>query len=116
MPWLADDRTRDAEGCVAHRRAFAARIRWRNARAVAAGIAGISCAASELPPGTPKTSVARPSGRRMKSLLRSTLCTDACGSRSEEHTSELQSLMRISYAVICSKKQIKQIQTLLRKT
>src|SRR3546814_7430286 len=25
--------------------------------------------------------------------------------RSEEHTSELQSLMRISYAVICSKKQ-----------
>src|SRR3546814_7678232 len=26
------------------------------------------------------------------------------GSRSEEHTSELQSLMRISYAVICLKK------------
>src|SRR3546814_6350930 len=26
--------------------------------------------------------------------------------RSEEHTSELQSLMRISYAVFCSKKQI----------
>src|SRR3546814_3548844 len=28
----------------------------------------------------------------------------ACGSRSEEHTSELQSLMRISYAVFCLKK------------
>src|SRR3546814_4384759 len=28
------------------------------------------------------------------------------GSRSEEHTSELQSLMRISYAVFCLKKQI----------
>src|SRR3546814_2273589 len=28
------------------------------------------------------------------------------GSRSEEHTSELQSLMRISYAVICLKKKI----------
>src|SRR3546814_4064132 len=28
------------------------------------------------------------------------------GLRSEEHTSELQSLMRISYAVFCSKKQI----------
>src|SRR3546814_3504710 len=28
--------------------------------------------------------------------------------RSEEHTSELQSLMRISYAVFCLKKQIKQ--------
>src|SRR3546814_1838388 len=27
-----------------------------------------------------------------------------CGSRSEEHTSELQSLMRISYAVYCLKK------------
>src|SRR3546814_9854720 len=29
---------------------------------------------------------------------------DADGSRSEEHTSELQSLMRISYAVFCLKK------------
>src|SRR3546814_8320836 len=30
---------------------------------------------------------------------------DARGIRSEEHTSELQSLMRISYAVFCLKKQ-----------
>src|SRR3546814_4691279 len=29
----------------------------------------------------------------------------AYANRSEEHTSELQSLMRISYAVFCSKKQ-----------
>src|SRR3546814_2375962 len=29
------------------------------------------------------------------------------GARSEEHTSELQSLMRISYAVFCLKKKIK---------
>src|SRR3546814_2329896 len=29
------------------------------------------------------------------------------GQRSEEHTSELQSLMRISYAVFCLKKKIK---------
>src|SRR3546814_9966859 len=28
----------------------------------------------------------------------------ACAGRSEEHTSELQSLMRISYAVFCMKK------------
>src|SRR3546814_8768575 len=28
----------------------------------------------------------------------------SCGRRSEEHTSELQSLMRISYAVFCLKK------------
>src|SRR3546814_10023393 len=31
--------------------------------------------------------------------------------RSEEHTSELQSLMRISYAVFCLKKKNKRIQT-----
>src|SRR3546814_6231680 len=31
----------------------------------------------------------------------------AAGTRSEEHTSELQSLMRISYAVFCLKKKIK---------
>src|SRR3546814_5159677 len=32
---------------------------------------------------------------------------DVTDSRSEEHTSELQSLMRISYAVFCLKKKIK---------
>src|SRR3546814_2670333 len=31
-------------------------------------------------------------------------CLTHCRSRSEEHTSELQSLMRISYAVFCLKK------------
>src|SRR3546814_2606605 len=36
-------------------------------------------------------------------------CFDAAVERSEEHTSELQSLMRISYAVFCLKK--KNIQT-----
>src|SRR3546814_9557186 len=35
----------------------------------------------------------------------------AAGLRSEEHTSELQSLMRISYAVFCLKKKIKKIPT-----
>src|SRR3546814_15096223 len=33
-----------------------------------------------------------------------TLLLDVPGERSEEHTSELQSLMRISYAVFCLKK------------
>src|SRR3546814_6465583 len=33
---------------------------------------------------------------------------DAIDGRSEEHTSELQSLMRISYAVFCLKKKITQ--------
>src|SRR3546814_2486966 len=36
------------------------------------------------------------------------------GNRSEEHTSELQSLMRISYAVFCLKKK-KQMQTIIYK-
>src|SRR3546814_14180268 len=34
-----------------------------------------------------------------------------CASRSEEHTSELQSLMRISYAVFCLKKKKQKTQT-----
>src|SRR3546814_3776279 len=40
-------------------------------------------------------------------------CATAPG-RSEEHTSELQSLMRISYAVFCLKKKTKQISFTLR--
>src|SRR3546814_10611675 len=35
-----------------------------------------------------------------------------CGVRSEEHTSELQSLMRISYAVFCLKKKTKILQVI----
>src|SRR3546814_3148711 len=35
----------------------------------------------------------------------SEICSDASDVRSEEHTSELQSLMRTSYAVFCLKKQ-----------
>src|SRR3546814_4147685 len=38
---------------------------------------------------------------------------DAIWARSEEHTSELQSLMRISYAVFCLKKKILETITLL---
>src|SRR3546814_7858569 len=46
---------------------------------------------------------------RQDCLERTVLFWDALrqrGSRSEEHTSELQSLMRISYAVFCLKKKI----------
>src|SRR3546814_1905265 len=38
-------------------------------------------------------------------------CHFRCHPRSEEHTSELQSLMRISYAVFCLKKKIKSSHT-----
>src|SRR3546814_9153056 len=48
--------------------------------------------------------------RRPDRLVRAdeneTLDAAGAGSRSEEHTSELQSLMRISYAVFCLKKKI----------
>src|SRR3546814_8651312 len=39
-----------------------------------------------------------------RSLISSALLSDGDISRSEEHTSELQSLMRISYSVFCLKK------------
>src|SRR3546814_7557928 len=42
--------------------------------------------------------------------------TGAAYIRSEEHTSELQSLMRISYAVFCLKKKIIPIQSQLNDT
>src|SRR3546814_7822011 len=41
---------------------------------------------------------------------------DSACSRSEEHTSELQSLMRISYAVFCLKKKKKNITYKLHET
>src|SRR3546814_5900786 len=42
-------------------------------------------------------------GRKKKSLG-TTAAAEHASHRSEEHTSELQSLMRISYAVLCLKK------------
>src|SRR3546814_10250975 len=49
--------------------------------------------------------IGRPAGEvrlRMRGTLPSAMA--GCSERSEEHTSELQSLMRISYAVFCLKK------------
>src|SRR3546814_4977452 len=43
-------------------------------------------------------------GRRPFALLPRAIPADRARQRSEEHTSELQSLMRISYAVFCLKK------------
>src|SRR3546814_7606725 len=55
-----------------------------------------------------------PAGRRVLSAgsrfsLSGTSCPDS--GRSEEHTSELQSLMRISYAVFCLKKKTQRTKT-----
>src|SRR3546814_1364333 len=70
-----------------------------------------------LRPNTPRITIAEPASVELQRLRRalgaastaepSDLCIVAAGSlrgRSEEHTSELQSLMRISYAVFCLKK------------
>src|SRR3546814_10189430 len=60
------------------------------------------------PPGIALRSSVSPSSCYdiTKLRYRQQCCTDLeTGARSEEHTSELQSLMRISYAVFCLKKQ-----------
>src|SRR3546814_7333026 len=49
--------------------------------------------------------------RRAAAVVRHAAQQMAPGPRSEEHTSELQSLMRISYAVFCLKKKKKQTHT-----
>src|SRR3546814_2018969 len=46
-------------------------------------------------------------GIRVNCVCPGTVNTPAIHARSEEHTSELQSLMRISYAVFCLKKKTK---------
>src|SRR3546814_10494299 len=49
-----------------------------------------------------RSTVCTPGASASSSRLRATVAT--CMIRSEEHTSELQSLMRISYAVFCLQK------------
>src|SRR3546814_6240517 len=48
---------------------------------------------------------------RMEKIKSSSLRSPPSSGRSEEHTSELQSLMRISYAVFCLKKKNRKTQT-----
>src|SRR3546814_7047359 len=57
--------------------------------------------------GTVVPSLAGPKRPQDKVIL--TEVDDVFNARSEEHTSELQSLMRISYAVFCLKKKTKKI-------
>src|SRR3546814_1401518 len=49
----------------------------------------------------------KPYSRRTRSNVSTTCAKRSAKSRSEEHTSELQSLMRISYAVFCLKQKKK---------
>src|SRR3546814_10298788 len=55
------------------------------------------------PPSAPPVPPSSPSARPVHAS-RFAICDPDLTSRSEEHTSELQSLMRISYAVFCLKK------------
>src|SRR3546814_4521871 len=69
----------------------------------------IRIAHSALPRGNrslpwPIRTLSRPAPVSVCSTGRQTRWCTGCGRRSEEHTSELQSLMRISYAVFCLKK------------
>src|SRR3546814_3372269 len=57
-----------------------------------------------LMPSTASAPSASRSGGAAERTASMIACAAFSGSRSEEHTSELQSLMRISYAVFCLKK------------
>src|SRR3546814_8506553 len=60
-------------------------------------------------PERPFSSISPPTGAcRARRTKRVRSSARRCRRRSEEHTSELQSLMRISYAVFCLKKKKKE--------
>src|SRR3546814_6672899 len=56
------------------------------------------------------------SGQRRRISVAQPACGRHMTTRSEEHTSELQSLMRISYAVFCLKKKKSHLMTTLTNT
>src|SRR3546814_5461048 len=60
--------------------------------------------------------IARRIDQPLRSAEKDAIGQDQNDERSEEHTSELQSLMRISYAVFCLKKKKKTTQTKTPKT
>src|SRR3546814_6665711 len=70
------------------------------------GLAGHSCHATGAPTSTIALPKLRPSSTPINAsgALARPWVTSSLNLRSEEHTSELQSLMRISYAVFCLKK------------
>src|SRR3546814_2895756 len=81
------------------RAALSAQIQSARCRARRAARDDRACATKPLPTRAERAEGARPASGRNNLPGRKRHC------RSEEHTSELQSLMRISYAVFCLKKQ-----------
>src|SRR3546814_5876533 len=74
---------------------------FRSASGAQRGIAGPSV--GQLRAARPDRGARMGEAQHRRFRWRCDECDD-CGRRSEEHTSELQSLMRISYAVFCLKK------------
>src|SRR3546814_1923254 len=69
------------------------------------GASQLACHTRAVAPGATPTAFAhRAQGRLALATKRLSSRHSLPGPRSEEHTSELQSLMRISYAVFCLKK------------
>src|SRR3546814_8062611 len=87
------------------------RISAQRARASAIRDARSRCTRRRQLPGAPSSAAfmraTKSSGGALPSRTSPTASARG-GDRSEEHTSELQSLMRISYAVFCLKKKKKQ--------
>src|SRR3546814_5313481 len=84
---------------------YAARRRWPTFRRN-------GCKIKPIPPSSGRSTnmIAGQAGRDWMHEPRAIFITGGGSGRSEEHTSELQSLMRNSYAVICLKKKKQKIQ------
>src|SRR3546814_4142215 len=76
---------------------------FRSQRSRRARLPGLFCAPA-LPADLACADVRRRRTRSARTTTTRVAGEPAAGRRSEEHTSELQSLMRISYAVFCLKK------------
>src|SRR3546814_10809266 len=85
---------------------------WAASQTVTLSVPGMTCAACPFTvkkaltqvPGVQAVEVRYQAREAVVSFDDSQTQVDALTQRSEEHTSELQSLMRISYAVFCLKK------------
>src|SRR3546814_9932884 len=94
--WSSIHRRPCADGAAGNcRRASAIEVR-RSAMPLVCGLVGA------MPDAAPGAETVE--GMLVRVAYKSGNCPSMAAARSEEHTSELQSLMRISYAVFCLKK------------
>src|SRR3546814_3059791 len=89
---------------------FRSAIGWDSATEVEAVSSGNVGGGST---GFPQTLTGSKDGFTENAAHYATMTCNSSSTRSEEHTSELQSLMRISYAVFCLKKKLQKYATLL---